>query len=212
MTADLAALTDDIQGILGDDGTRFTDDTCTAALREALKTFNEKAPLHSRTTIDVVASQYEYDLDDSAFDGLLAITSVHKVVTNGANIPLAYDPFFEAAVPGIRLQTPLSSGSITIGFDVPHTIKDLDSATESTIPAHFDSVLVDGGAYHALLIRIAGQAEAIKLDRDSMSYYINLSVAFKIAFDAGLILAELQRPPRDEPDRSAWTLDTAGDY
>jgi len=87
MADDLSALTAKIQGILGDDGTRFSTSVCTAAVREALKAYNMYAPSHARAVLPVVPGQFEYMLEDTDFADLLKINSVHKAESMAPILP-----------------------------------------------------------------------------------------------------------------------------
>jgi len=73
MTDTLAQIIVKLQELLLDDGTRFTTDTCTAAIRQALKEFNLIAPIHAGTLVTPVTGQKEYELD---VENALAIVDV----------------------------------------------------------------------------------------------------------------------------------------
>jgi len=56
MALTLTQLIAQVQALFIDDGTLFPADLCTAALRQALKDFNQAAPVHSGEVVAVVSS------------------------------------------------------------------------------------------------------------------------------------------------------------
>lgn len=210
----LTTLIGKIQAQLGDTGTRFSTATCTAAIRSALDDYNEAAPVHAGTLVEVVASQLEYDLSDEPdCANLVNLLSVHKqAVTGERDTPLVYDFSFEDNRPFVRLRNPESSGFLIVRFTIPNTVNGLDSETESTVESYFDQTLVDGGCMHACRIRAGSLAEAIKLDQTAITHYNRLEQLYKLSFDAGLKMAAKRQAPRGEPDTRSWKLDTHGDY
>jgi len=77
--------------------------------------------------------------------------------------PLSYDDYFEDVVPVIRLRSARTDPSefLVVRYSLPYTVNGLDSATESTLPAFFDPILLDGACYYACLIRAAGRVETV---------------------------------------------------
>src|SRR5512140_3787327 len=134
MTASLTTLTSRIRAQLIDDGTLFTTATCTAAVREALHRFNQAAPVHAATLVDVVSGQKEYELDQADFSGLLDVLDVleyDELAEDDRSVTFGH--YFEDNVPWIRLTVPLSSGHLLVRYTIPHTVNGLDGSVESTL-------------------------------------------------------------------------------
>ena len=94
MTKTLTQLVSNVQALLLDDGTRFTTATITAAVRSALKEFNQRAPVYAGTLVDVVSGQKEYVLNAADFDDLIDVFAVLKQGTDAHlenNIELEHD-------------------------------------------------------------------------------------------------------------------------
>jgi hypothetical protein len=192
-----------------DDGTRFTDATITAAVRQALKDFNAAAPVRAAETQAIVAGQYEYELTDITTIQVLDVLLEGTDTTQENHIPLQFTPFFEDGRAWIRLVTPLGSGSLIIRYTIPHTVSGLDSATESTLQALWDAVLLDGACYYACVIRAASRIEVINLNADVEDPWQHIAELYKQAFDIGLSLAT-QQPAVRVPDKT-WQPRTWND-
>jgi len=164
MSDSLTTLIGKVQTLLLDDGTRFTTATVTAAVRQALKEFNLRAPMHAGTLESVVADQKEYVLSGTDYNSLIEILDVLLWDDDGDDYqPLVYDDYFEDAVPVIRLREARTDAAefLVVRYTLPYTVSGLDSATESTLPAFFDPILLDGACYYACLIRAAGRVETV---------------------------------------------------
>lgn len=162
MTKTLTQIISTVQALLLDDGTRFTTATVTAAARAALKEFNQRAPIFAGTLVDVVSGQKEYVLNASDFTNLIDVISVLKQGTDSHledNNELNHDVYFEDAAPVIRLREAQSSGYLIVRYTIPYTVSGLDSETESTLPAFFDDILIDGACYWSCIIRASGRIE-----------------------------------------------------
>jgi hypothetical protein len=205
MADSLTTIISKTQATLGDDGTRFATAIVTAACRLALKDFNAVCPVNAGTLEDVVADQKEYVLSGSDYANLIAVLDVLKNDDDGDDHEsLTYDAYFEDNAPVIRLRSAESSGFLIVRFTQPQTVNGLDSATESTLPAWLDPVLLDGVCYYSLVVRAAGRVEPINLNRDVTRMYDDLKATFKLAFDLGLARVGQRRSPVGEPDTRAW--------
>lgn len=207
MTKTLTQLITNVQALLLDDGTRFTTATCTAAVRSALKDFNQRAPVYAGELVDVVSGQKEYALNTSAFENLIAVNAVLKQGTDEHlenNIDLAFDDYFEDAAPFIRLRTAQTSGYLIVRYSIPYTVSGLDSATESTMPAFYDDILIDGACYWACVIRSIGRVETINLNQGVTENLAETKEFYRQAFGYGLALASRRKAPVSEPNTMAW--------
>ena len=191
-----------------DDGTRFSSDTITAAVRQALKDFNAAAPQRLAETQDVVSGQYEYELTD------IKVMSILDVLLEGTDTPaqenhtpLPFNPFFEDGRAWIRLQKPLGSGTLIFRYTTPHTVSGLDGSVESTLSALWDAVLLDGSCYYSCLIRAASRIEVVNLNANVPDPWQAIADHYRQAFQIGLKLAGQQPPARlpDQPNQPrAW--------
>ena len=200
MTLTLTQLISQAQAMFIDDGTRFTADTLTAAVRQALKDFNAAAPVRAAETQAVVSGQYEYELTDMTVIQVLDVLLEGTDIAQENHIPLAFNPFFEDGRAWIRLQTPQGAGDLVIRYLMPHTVSGLDSATESTLQALWDAVLLDGACYYASLMRAASRIEQINLNANVPEPWQAIAETYKLAFHTGLLLAARQ-PAAHLPDK-----------
>ncbi len=208
MSDTLPQLTTKLQALLLDDGTLFTATTCTAAIRQALKTINNRVPIHAAVAVDVVAGQYVYELTAAEagatpltiYDVLLESTTPADYET-----PLEFDTYSEDERVYFRLRTPQGSGTLLVRFAQAHTINGLDSETESTLTPTAEVVLLDGAAEQACIMAAAGKAEANNLDANTCDAYRKAASRFNSAFNMGLrALEQSHRTARSVPSTSAW--------
>lgn len=208
MSDSLTTLIGKVQGILGDSaGTYFTTAIVTAGVRQALKEFNATLPQHLAVTITGVNDQYEYELSDedmSALDILDVLLQGDD--NNELDIPLTYDDYIEDERVFFRLRRPVTtSDTLIVRYTSHHTINGLDSQVESTIRADHDQILVDGGAFYAIMVRATARIETINLSKDQSDNYREVATQFRTAFNAGLAdAARKRKAPKGEPDRRAW--------
>ncbi len=208
MSDSLTTLIGKVQNILGDSsGTYFTTAIVTAAVRQALTEFNQVLPQHLATVLDGVNDQYEYELSDHD----PSAKTILDILRQGDNqdeldVSLDYDDYIEDERVFFRLRQPVTSDDfLIVRYTADHTINGLDSQTESTILARHDQILVDGSAYHAVLIRATARIETINLSKDQSDNYREVAGHFRTAFQAGLAdAARRRRAPVSEPDRRAW--------
>ena len=207
MSDSLTTLISRVQAGLGDDGTIFTTALATAAIREALRQFNIAAPVHAGTLITGVSDQYEYELSDED-DRALAVLDVLRAGANQdeLDIPITYDDYNEDERVFFRLRQPVTdSETLIVRYTINHTINGLDSATESTLPAEQDQIIVDGARAEAIMVRAVSRVETINLSKDQSDNYREIAGHFRAAFNLGLAnLRSNKRAPVGEPDTRAW--------
>lgn len=208
MTKTLTQLTAIIQANLLDDGTRFTTATCTAAVRNALKEINQRAPINAADLIDAVTDQQEYEISDidsraiDIFDFLLYDTD-----TAEKHIPLPFDKYWEDARLFARLRHAQPSGeTLLVRYNIPYTVSGLDSETESTLPAFYNDIIIDGACFYACQIRSAGRVETINLQQKVTENWLDLKRFYRTAFDKGLAIMAYKTLPVSEPDNSRWDI------
>lgn len=210
MTQTLTQLVASVQAMLIDDGTRFTTATCTAAIREALKTWNCYMPVNAATRIDTVADQKDYELSDEVdASTALDITDILEYDTDGDDHePIPFHQWTEDERIWFRIKTPVTPGAggeILARYTQPHTISGLDSAAESTLSAFYDTILVKGAAGEACAIRSRARTETINLQDSVTINYGALAKELKTEYMADLMkLAKKNNMPTSAPDTSAW--------
>ena len=208
MTKSLTTIIANVQALLLDDGTRFSTATVTAAVRSALKEINQRAPVNQATLIDMVAEQKDYELTDSA-DAVNAIEISDIMLWDDDgddHESLTYDPYNEDVRLFFRLREARTAGEFLLArFTIPYTVSGLDSATESTIPAIHDDVIIDGACFWACQIRSVGRVETINLNQNVSDNLIDAKRHFRQAFDIGLALMARKRSAVSMPDGRRWT-------
>jgi hypothetical protein len=199
-----------LQPLLLDNGTLFTTATCTSAIRQALLAMNLQLPVNAAVTMPIVAGQYVYELTD-ALAGATPI-AISDVLLENASVAdmetsLDFDSYIEDERWFLRLRTPapIANVNLLVRFTQPHTINGLDSATESTLPALYDSVLLDGAAAECCTMAAAGRDEANNLDSKVPEHYKEAAVNFHRAFLAGMRALALRRLAAvSAPDARTW--------
>lgn len=206
MTDSLTTLITKVQGHLGDDGTIFTTAMCTAAAREALKTYNQYLPVHAADLIDAVSDQYVYELSDTDSRATAILDVLLQGTVTEMDTSLSFDPYNEDERLFFRLRTPQPTGKTLIArFTIPQTINGLDSETETTIPAWQIPILVTGIAAEALRIRARARVETINLNKEVRDQYSASAREMKAEYIADLRqLASNKRGAVGEPDTRAW--------
>lgn len=204
MADSLTTIISKVQTLLLDNGTLFTAATVTAAAREALKDFNLRAPIHAGTLIDVINGQKEYELTLADSRAINILDVLQKAATGEDDIPLTFDYYTEDARIWFRLRATLTTGAIIARYTIPHTVSGLDSAAESTLPALYDQILVDGTCYHSCIIRAASRIESINLQSQVSLTYKNIAPQFLKQFETGLAYAARQYMPVGKPGTRAW--------
>ncbi len=197
-----------VQDNLIDTGTRFSTTTVTAAVRNALKEINQRAPINAAELITAVEDQQEYEIT-SLDDRAIAVNDILLYDQDHAeqHIPLKYDEYWEDARLFFRLQLSQPSSEILLArFTIPHTISGLDSGSESTLPAYFDDVLIDGGCFYSCQSRSAGRVETINLQQNVTENWLDLKRIYRTAFDRGLAIMANQKAPVAEKDNYSWDV------
>jgi hypothetical protein len=210
MSDNLTTLISKVQAILGDDGSIFSTATITAAIRQALSEWNMRVPTHAAVTITGVNDQYEYELSDEDANAVEIIDVLRQGDNNDElDVSLTYDDYIEDERLFFRLRSPVtSSDTLIVRYTLQQTINGLDSATESTIPSHYNQAMIDGGAYFAIFVRAVSRVESINLSQDQSDNYRDMAGYFGSAFALRMAQASRTRKsPVGEPDTRAWPVD-----
>ena len=205
MPDNLTALTSRIRAQLIDDGTLFSTPTCTAAVRRALQQFNQAAPVHAATLVDVVRNQEEYQLSGADFTNLLDVLDVLEYDELGEDHrSISFVEHFEDNLPWIRLIVPLSDGHLLVRYTLPHTVDGLDGSVESTLLPDQEQVLVDGACAAAIYMRAASRTETINLAPNVVERYRLTAARFEEVFQEGLKRYKGRHMAGMELDVRAW--------
>jgi len=207
--SNLAALTDQLQALLMDDGTLFPDASCTAAIRQALRTYNTLLPNTGATTIDVVSGQLVYELTEAlAGTEPLSIIGIYlEDATGGDNdTPLPADVYSEDNRLFFRLKAASSGTTLIARYTLAHTVDDLDSATETTLSAFEEPTLLDAAAASLCRMAASGVIESLLLNPKTADNYGMAADRFEKAFDLGIQGLRLNRqPPKQIPAARGWS-------
>jgi len=207
MSDSLTTLITRVQAQLLDDGTLFSTATVTAAVRQALRDFNQRAPVNGAEIVEVSSGLLAYELTGGAFPTLvLDVLDVLKNDDSGEDDePLEYDKIFEDNRIWVRLRTAESDGNLLIRFTQGHTVNGLDSEVESTMNADQDQILVDGSCGYACRTRALGRVEALNLfTKTAPPDYEKAATRFFEAFRFGLARYERRPEPRSELRKTSW--------
>jgi hypothetical protein len=207
MSDTLTQLIARVQALLLDTGTNYTTATCTAAIRQALKEYNQVAPVFAGYLLDTVADQREYELEAGTLGDVLTVQSVslYDSTGNDDDTPLDYVDFWQDNRLYIRLFEPQAAGGqLNVRYAIPNTVNGLDSASETTIPTYFEQTIVNGGAYYAIAIRTTGRVEPINLNSNVPASLRESAGAFLLAFRTGLVEAGRRKPAPVKMDQT-WT-------
>jgi hypothetical protein len=207
MTDSLTTLISKTQAALGDNGTIFTTAICTAAAREALKTFNIYLPVHAADLITGVNDQLEYELSDYDSRAIAIVDVLHQGDDgNEYDISLTFDAYVEDERIFFRLRSPLTTSETIIArYTIPQTINGLDSETESTMPAWQVPTLVIGIAAEACRILARARVASVNLSEKQTDHFRDVARELKTEYIADLTgMARKKKAPVGEPDSRAW--------
>lgn len=208
MSDNLATLIDKVQAILSDTaGTYFSDATVTAAIRQALSDWNQRAPVHAAVIITGIANQYEYELTDEDADAYEIIDVLSQGTNNNEmDVSLEFDAYIEDERIFFRLRRPVTaSNTLIVRYTIHHTINGLDGETTSTLRSQDDQAIVVGGAFFSIIIRATGRIETINLSQDQSDNYREVAGMYAAAFAQRLAqAARSRRAPVGEPITHAW--------
>lgn len=213
MSDTLTQLVTKLQALLLGDSTTFTTATCTAAIRQAFKDLNLSIPAHAAELVTAVAGQNEYELADQTalevVDVLLQGTDTYNDFSNS----LAFDAYFEDDRPFFRIRYAQAEGRILIvRYLKPYTINGLDSETVSSLPPLYDTVLLDGAAWKACLIRAAGRIETINMNAEVSKTFADMADHFRTAFESGVLQLSRRRFPTSLPQSHGWQDEWTGQF
>jgi hypothetical protein len=205
MSESLTNLINRVQVQLLDDGTRFSSDTVTAAIRSALAKVNLKIPIYKRVEIPSVSEQLTYSLTSAATSAVYCLDILQKDSAGEIHLPLDFSAYNEDNALYFRLNSPIGQGeTLIVLYSTLHTVSGLDSETTSTLPNNLDQTLIDGACYEVLAIRAAGITENNLLDRNAPGNYRDAMRSFLATFQLGLAAAQTTHAALYLPRINAW--------
>jgi len=155
--SDLADFETRILQLLADSsGTRFPAERLKEALRQALAGYNRVLPQMVEAEILLTVAGREQNLQVDP-----APLFVIKLLREGHETPFQF--FVRAGQPVLVIggsSVPAVGDTIGLRYAAGHSIKDLDFAIATTLPAGHESVVVRGAAGFAALLRLAAVGEA----------------------------------------------------
>lgn len=205
MSDSLTTLITKVQAALGDTAaTYFSTDIVTAAVRAALSEINEKAPRSNAESFASVANVKEYDLTAVISNALRVSNVLLNDDTAQDDQPIQFDTYTAAEHIWFRVRSKYTDETFICIYTAAHTVNGLDSETTSTLPAHHDPILVQGAAYHALLILGVSRGLANNLEKSATERYIKAAAPYRVNFDNGLKAMAEASSFKSEPDTFAW--------
>jgi hypothetical protein len=211
MSDTLAQLITKLQALLLGDSTTFSTATCTAAIRQALLQLNMTVPAILEETVDAVTCQWEYELEDQTALAIIDVQLEGSDTYKEFNTSLKFHAFFQDDRPCFRLLSPAMDGdTLLVQYTAPYIINGLDDETESTLPAMADTVLIDGAAWIACLIRAAGRIEQINMNQDVPASFERMAAHFRQAFEMGLVNLARRQPKGQLNTSLSWSYDPRG--
>ena len=185
--ADLAGLKTRVLNLLGETGTsRFSAALLEEALRQALAAYNQAVPQVLDEAFTLAAGGREQVL--SGWTPPLFILKLEQPAEEpDREIPFQ---FFVRSGQAVLViggdEVPAAGASYRVRYAAAHTLKDLDGAAATTLPAMHESLLVRGGAGFAALMRQAQVTEAYGVRSADASRLEALGRGWLIDFQAAL--------------------------
>ncbi len=159
MANDLAEYRTSILATLLDTGVKYSTTTLDEALRRCLNDYTRAFPDFGSATITLSSSGRTIALTAQT-DLISVFTCLHPYVSTLTDIyERAREDYFinwVAGVPYLHFQAlplPLSGDKIYLEYTKPQKVKDLDSATATTIRLDHKPILISGAAGFSALIR-----------------------------------------------------------
>jgi hypothetical protein len=165
----LATIRDRVEARLQDaSNERWSTDDLDEAIRTALEQYSKYNPHHKLDTVNISTAGREIDISSITDD-----LQIEKVWWDYDSGDPSYPPNFRQfeVWPGDVLfiddrTAPASGDVVRIWYTAMHTIEDLDSATETTIPADDEGTIVTGACHFAAHTRVVELAEEITAHDD----------------------------------------------
>jgi hypothetical protein len=214
--SDLATLRGRVERKIWDETNAvWSDDVIDEAIWEALDEYSQALPLAAEEVLTLAASGRTIDV--STLSGLLFVTRVYWPYDSTEEIwpPnqvrgfrldwVAGDPYLVlTAYAGAEPQT---GDEVKVWYTSRQTIEDLDLATETTVPAVHESLLVMGAAGHAVQGRSLDLLRISEVDAELVTKYEKWAEGRLKEFRASLELLRGEAARSGESWGAGWSLD-----
>lgn len=158
--ADLAGMKTRVLNLLGASTGRFSATLLEEALRQALTAYNQGAPQVLENTLTVTTGGREQVLTGWV-PPLFILKVTQPAMEPNREVPFQ---FFVRSGQAVLViggdEVPQAGAVYGVHYAAAHTLKDLDGAAATTLPAMHESLLVRGGAGFAAILRQAQVTEA----------------------------------------------------
>jgi hypothetical protein len=193
----------------------WSDDVIDEAIWEALDEYSRVLPLAAEEEVTLTASGRTIDV--TALTGLLSVTRVYWPYDSTEEIwpPnqvrgfrldwVAGDPYL--VLTAYDGSEPQSGDEVKVWYTCRQTIEDLDSATETTVPAAHESLLVLGAAGHAVQGRSLDLLRISEIDADLVTKYEKWAQDRLSEFRASLEQLRSAAARGGESWGSGWSMD-----
>ena len=169
--SDLAALRGRAALLLGDSSyTRYSTDMIVEALRSALAELNRSAPQTSESVLSLTSAGREVDLSD--INGLVEVLDAWWPYESEGwppNRVSGWRLYWQSGSPVLLLHDgaggePQAGESLRLWYAAAHTLEYLDGATSTSLPADWETALVEAAAGGCAVLRGLALIEAEEVD------------------------------------------------
>jgi hypothetical protein len=214
--SDLATLRNRVEQKLWDTANEvWSTEALDEAIWEALDEYSQALPQTSSEVLTLAADGREIDV--STLDGLLNVTRVYWPYdsteeiwppnrVNGFRLDwIAGDPLL--VLTSFEGAQPQAGDEVKVWYTCRHMIEDLDLATETTVPAVHESLLVLGAAGHAAQGRSLDLLRISEVDPELVTKYEKWAEGRLSEFRASLELLRGEAARGGESWGTGWSLD-----
>lgn len=164
---------------------RYTNLQVDQALRWALGQYSRSRPIMRTYSADGAGTYIlELPADFTAFN----ITRIQ--MDDGTDPPteVAFKAFYRDESWYVETTERLlaSSDTVTVTYDAPHTIDDLDSAAGTTIPDAHEWLIQVGAAGYAARMRAVSRAETVNMQPEVRKQLMEMANQFLTEFSCGI--------------------------
>jgi hypothetical protein len=211
---ELAGLRTRILQVLGDtSGVRYAEGLLDESLRQALHEYSLAWPQVKTAALTVTVAGREQSLASlTGFQTVLEVIYPYDASDDDPDPTGQFYCYWLQGVPMLQLtgrQVPAVGEKIRVTYSALHTIKDLDSATVTSVRTDHENLLVTGAAGQAATTRSATVVEGYT-NKSSSGPLLEWGSQKLMAFRSGLAtLRQQTAPPRPFtgwPDRG-WAMD-----
>lgn len=165
-------------------GTKYADTLVQEAFRQALSDYSMVVPQVKEYLFTVITTGRDQALT-AIVDALYFIGIIYPYTSTAPDV-LTKDLQFYSTLGGPTIHfsgdtdtVPIAGQQILVKYAASHLIKDLDSATTTTLPVKHEDIFALGAAAHAMTIRMqtiieqygGRTADADRLEKQAQTYY-----------------------------------------